>query len=33
LGRKGNCRDNACAETSFKTLKGELETAHMLRPG
>jgi transposase InsO family protein len=26
MSRKGNCRDNACAETFFKTLKGELET-------
>jgi putative transposase len=23
---KGNCRDNACAESFFKTLKRELET-------
>ena len=26
MSRKGNCRDNACAESFFKTLKGELET-------
>jgi transposase InsO family protein len=26
MSHKGNCRDNACAETFFKTLKGELET-------
>jgi transposase InsO family protein len=26
MGRKGNCRDNACAESFFKTLKRELET-------
>jgi transposase InsO family protein len=26
MSRKGNCRDNACAETFFKTLKRELET-------
>jgi putative transposase len=26
MSRKGNCWDNACAETFFKTLKGELET-------
>jgi putative transposase len=26
MSRKRNCRDNACAETFFKTLKRELET-------
>jgi putative transposase len=26
MSRKGNCRDNVCAETFFKTLKTELET-------
>jgi transposase InsO family protein len=26
MGRKGNCRGNACAESFFKTLKRELET-------
>jgi putative transposase len=26
MSRKGNRRDNACAETFFKTLKQELET-------
>ncbi|GHT78791.1 hypothetical protein FACS1894130_06030 [Spirochaetia bacterium] len=26
MSRKGNCRDNACAETFFKPLKAELET-------
>jgi transposase InsO family protein len=26
MSRKGNCWDNACAESFFKTLKGELET-------
>jgi transposase InsO family protein len=26
MSRKGNCRDNACAESFFKTLKRELET-------
>jgi putative transposase len=26
MSRKGNCGDNVCAETFFKTLKGELET-------
>ena len=26
MSRKGNCWDNACAETFFRTLKGELET-------
>jgi transposase InsO family protein len=26
MSRKGNCWDNACAETFFKTLKRELET-------
>jgi transposase InsO family protein len=26
MGRKGNCRDNACAESFFKTLKREPET-------
>jgi putative transposase len=26
MNRKGNCRDNACAESFFKTLKWELET-------
>jgi transposase InsO family protein len=26
MSRKGNCWDNACAETFFKTLKVELET-------
>jgi transposase InsO family protein len=26
VSRKGNCWDNACAESFFKTLKGELET-------
>jgi transposase InsO family protein len=26
MSRKGNCWDNACAETFFKTLKTELET-------
>jgi hypothetical protein len=26
MSRKGNCRDNACAGTFFKTLKRELET-------
>jgi transposase InsO family protein len=26
MGRRGNCWDNACAETFFKTLKRELET-------
>jgi putative transposase len=25
MSRKGNCWDNACAETFFKTLKRELE--------
>jgi transposase InsO family protein len=25
MSRKGNCRDNACAESFFKTLKTELE--------
>jgi transposase InsO family protein len=25
MSRKGNCWDNACAESFFKTLKGELE--------
>jgi transposase InsO family protein len=25
MSRKGNCWDNACAETFFKTLKWELE--------
>jgi transposase InsO family protein len=25
MSRKGNCRDNACAESFFKTLKAELE--------
>jgi transposase InsO family protein len=26
MSRKGNCRDNACAESFFKTLNRELET-------
>jgi transposase InsO family protein len=26
MSRKGNCWDNACAESFFKTLKWELET-------
>ena len=26
MSGKGNCWDNACAESFFKTLKGELET-------
>ena len=26
MSRKGNCWDNACAESFFKTPKGELET-------
>jgi transposase InsO family protein len=26
MSRKGNCRDNARAESFFKTLKRELET-------
>ena len=26
MSRKGNCWDNACAESFFKTLKGEMET-------
>jgi hypothetical protein len=26
MNRKGNCWDNACAETFFRTLKTELET-------
>jgi transposase InsO family protein len=26
MSRKGNCWDNACTETFFKTLKTELET-------
>jgi putative transposase len=26
MSRKGNCRDNAVAESFFKTLKRELET-------
>jgi transposase InsO family protein len=26
MSRKGNCRDNAAAESFFKTLKQELET-------
>ncbi|GHU82842.1 hypothetical protein FACS189468_7470 [Spirochaetia bacterium] len=26
MSRKGNCWDNACAESFFKTLKSELET-------
>jgi len=26
MSRKGNCWDNACAESFFKTLKAELET-------
>jgi transposase InsO family protein len=26
MSRKGNCRDNACAESFFKTLKREPET-------
>jgi putative transposase len=26
MSRKGNCGDNACAESFFKTLKRELET-------
>jgi transposase InsO family protein len=26
MSRKGNCRDNACAGSFFKTLKRELET-------
>jgi transposase InsO family protein len=26
MSRKGNCRDNVCAESFFKTLKRELET-------
>jgi transposase InsO family protein len=26
MSRKGNCWDNACAESFFKTLKRELET-------
>jgi putative transposase len=26
MSRKGNCWDNACAESLFKTLKRELET-------
>jgi transposase InsO family protein len=26
MSRKGNCWDNACAESFFKTLKTELET-------
>jgi transposase InsO family protein len=25
MSRKGNCRDNACAEGFFKTLKAELD--------
>jgi transposase InsO family protein len=25
MSRKGNCRDNACAESFFKTLKAELD--------
>jgi len=25
MSRKGNCWDNACAESFFKTLKSELE--------
>jgi transposase InsO family protein len=27
MSRKGNCWDNACAESFFKTVKRELETA------
>ncbi|MDR0411436.1 MAG: integrase core domain-containing protein [Treponema sp.] len=27
MSRKGNCWDNACAESFFKTLKEERETA------
>jgi transposase InsO family protein len=26
MSRKGNCGDNACAESLFKTLKREMET-------
>ena len=26
MSRKGNCLDNACADSFFKTLKRELET-------
>jgi transposase InsO family protein len=26
MSRKGNCWDNACAESFFKTLKGGMET-------
>ncbi|MDR2742024.1 MAG: integrase core domain-containing protein [Treponema sp.] len=26
MSRKGNCWDNACAESLFKTMKRELET-------
>jgi transposase InsO family protein len=26
MSRKGNCWDNACAESFFKTLKAKLET-------
>jgi transposase InsO family protein len=28
MSRKGNCWDNACAESFFKTLKRELETVN-----
>jgi transposase InsO family protein len=32
MSRKGNCRDNARAESFFKTLKRELETLDGKRP-
>jgi transposase InsO family protein len=31
MSRKGNCWDNACAESFFKTLKAELETLDLPR--
>ncbi|GHT67331.1 hypothetical protein FACS1894110_12640 [Spirochaetia bacterium] len=32
MSRKGNCWDNACAETFFKTLKSELDTLDGKQP-
>jgi transposase InsO family protein len=32
MSRKGNCRDNARAESFFKTLKREMETLDGKRP-
>jgi transposase InsO family protein len=32
MSRKGNCWDNACAESFFKTLKSEVETLDGKQP-